>query len=84
MQVLAKDSGSNPTADQFDRVTVRVLDEGNDGRAGVHRAGVAQDLAAALLDAVSRRIDIVDLDRDVAIGARPCRNDRRPSCRSAR
>jgi hypothetical protein len=34
-------------ADQLDRVAVRVLDKRDNGGAGIHRAGIADDLAAA-------------------------------------
>ena len=70
--------------DQLDLVAVRVLDEGDDGGAELHRAGLARDLAAALAHRFRRpRPRPARRPRD---GRRRCpaRSSRCRSCRSAR
>ena len=55
-------------ADQLDHVTVGVGDEGDDCRAGIHRAGIADDATTLGLDRSARGVDVIYFDCDVAIG----------------
>src|SRR5690606_33537467 len=63
-----RSSRSAPALDQFDLVTIRILDEGDDGRAVLHRSGLAHHLAATGADVVARLRRVLDLERDVAVG----------------
>ena len=53
--------GTTARLDEFDLVAIRVLDKGDDGRAVLHRSGLAHHLAAAALDFLAGRVGIVDL-----------------------
>src|ERR1700722_5554020 len=53
---------------QFDLVAVGILDE-RDGRGAVlHRAGLAHDVDAFLLQVGAGFVDVVDAERDVSVG----------------
>src|SRR5690625_2845889 len=53
--------------DQFNLVTVRILDKGDDGRAVLHGTGLAHDIAAPGLDFFTGRIGVVDFDGDMTV-----------------
>src|SRR5699024_5689167 len=53
--------------DEFDLVSVRVLDEGDDGTAMFHRAGFAHHPAATFANALACGSGIVHLDRHVTV-----------------
>ena len=52
--------------DQLDLVAVRILDEGDDRAAVLHRARRARDLDALLRQLARRRVDVGHADREVA------------------
>src|SRR5579864_261108 len=64
--VTAAIAGGSGTLDQFDLVAVGVLDEGNDGRAELNRAGRPSDLDALFAEPLAGRIDIRHADRQMA------------------
>src|SRR6478735_5438090 len=49
---------------EFDLVAVRIFDEGDDGRAMLHRAGFASDFAAAGLDRFASLLSVLHLQSD--------------------
>src|SRR2546429_41564 len=58
-------SSSAGLLDELDLVAVRILDEGDDAAAELHRAGLARDLAAARLYHLARLVRVGHRDRDV-------------------
>src|SRR5512142_3273689 len=54
--------------DQLDLVPVGILHEGDHRRPVLHRPGLAGDLPARAADALAHRVDVVDAERDVAVG----------------
>src|SRR5690606_358578 len=53
--------------EQFDLVAVRILDEGQNARAVLHRAGLAGDLATAPTNVLAGLVDVLDLQSDMAV-----------------
>jgi len=58
---------SSACPQQFDRVAVRILDEGDDGAAGIHGSGFANDLATPGANPFCGGLNVVDFDGDVPV-----------------
>jgi excisionase family DNA binding protein len=58
---------SGATTDPFDWITVRILNEGHDGAAGMHRTRLVQGPAALGFDVLGGLVDIVHLNGEMAI-----------------
>src|SRR5215510_13626449 len=63
--VVTPTTSAGPRLDQLDPVAVRVLDEGDLGRAVLHGSGLAHDAGALLAELLAAAVDVVDAEGDV-------------------